>query len=88
VNTVQKNLFFFKKPNPLGFWGFYWVWALLGYFISTNRWETCWLISLISKAFIEIRRYNRLSKNSQIHYLLVVRSCKHEKSLLITGMTN
>jgi len=35
-----------------------------------------------------IHQYFRLSKNSQIHYLLVVRSCKHKEIFLITGITN
>jgi len=28
---VQKNQFFFKKPNPPGFLGFYWVLGFIGF---------------------------------------------------------
>jgi len=38
--TVQKNLVF-KKPNPLGFWGFI---GFLDFFIGMNSWKACWLI--------------------------------------------
>jgi len=75
---VQENLFFKKKPNRMGFLGF------IGFFgfCCLNEQLGSLLVDLAHHLsfFIYIRWYFRLSKTLQIHYLLVVRSCKHEET--------
>ena len=73
---------FVKKPNPLGFlfgFGLYWV---LRFFIWMSSWEACWYwFNSSARLLLTITSTFRLSKNSQILYLLVVRSCKHNKEI-------
>jgi len=67
VQGLEKPGFF--EGQPAGFFGFYWVLGL--------HWVFRILIdSAHQLSFYLYSPVLRLSKNLQIHYLLVVRSCK------------
>ena len=74
-----------EKPSFYYASGFYNVllgsalYGFFNFFIRTNGLKAYWLIQLISYAYIWICQYFMLSKNLQIHYLLVVRSCKYKE---------
>ena len=60
-----------------GFWGFYWVWGFIGFSDFLFEHAVAKLVGCISA---KIRQYFRLSKNSHIHYLLLVRSCNRPRN--------
>jgi len=74
--SVQKTVF--KKARPSGFFGFYWVLGFTVFFDFYCNEELGSLLVDLAHLF-RFASYFRLSKNLQIHYLLVVRSCKHEE---------
>jgi len=76
VDRVQENPFF-KSPTH-SFFGF---WASLGFHFYSNEQLGSLLVDVAHQlSFYSdslVVWYFRLSKSSQIHYLLVVISCKH-----------
>jgi len=84
----SKNIF--KSPTHwvlvllLGF-GLYWV---FGFFCLNEQFGSLLVDSAhqVSVTFNYFHQYFRFSINLQIHYLSVVRSCKHKE--IITGITN
>jgi len=79
----EKNVFLkTQKPDLLGFSGFIGFWALLGFQIFYLNEQLGSLLSDLAQQlsfYLDSPVLCRLSKNLQIHYLLVVRSCKHKE---------
>ena len=78
---IRKTQVFKKKAQPTGFLRFPGFWALLGFRIFYLHEELgSLLVDLAHQlSFYLDCQYFRLTKNLQIRYLLVVRSCKHEE---------
>jgi len=77
---------FFKKPNPLGLLGFGLYWVIWIFYL--NKQLRSLLVDLAHYLSFHLNLPVPKNLNLQIHCLLVIRCCKHEEILIITGVTN